>query len=133
MLRDRMQGRNREASAGFFALMLALRPEGGPLPGQLVQATVQAGVAGGKAGVVSGKVAALADATLRGMTAARRKLWHTLFILLAALAVSIPAAVYLSTKIASPASWNDADGRKTPGGTQGSQPKADGDTECRSP
>ncbi len=133
MLRDRMQGRDREASAGFFALVLALRPEGGSLPGHLVDATVQAGVAGGQAGVVSGKVAALVDATLRGMTAARRKLLHTLLILLGALAVSVAATVFLSIKTASPAPFHDANGRKTPGGTQGAQPTAVSGTDCPSP
>jgi RNA polymerase sigma factor (sigma-70 family) len=134
MLRDRMQGRNREAPAGFFALVLAMHPHGGALPGNLVHATtVQAGVAGGKAGIVSGKVAALADATLRGMTAVRRKLLHTLVILLGALAVSVAATVLLSIKLASPAPRDDPSGRKTRTGTQGAQPTAVSGTDCRSP
>ncbi|MBI1917228.1 MAG: sigma-70 family RNA polymerase sigma factor [Planctomycetes bacterium] len=133
MLRDRMQGRNRQAPAGFFALVLALRPDGGPLPGHLVHGTVQAGFAGGQAGVVSGKVAALVDATLRGMAAARRKLLHTLFILLGALAVSVGATVFYSSETASPAPFPDASESNTQNATQGSQPTAVRGTDCRSP
>jgi len=133
MLRDRMQGRNREAPAGFFALVLALRPDGGPLPGHLLHATVQAGVAGGQAGLVSGKVAALVDATLRGMTAARRKLLHTLLILLGAVALAVGVTAFVSLRDASPASFHDASGRKTPGETQGRQPTAVNGTDCGSP
>jgi RNA polymerase sigma factor (sigma-70 family) len=133
MLRDRMQGRNRKAPAGFFALMLAMRPEGGPLPGHLVQTTVQAGVAGGQAGVVSGKVAGLVDATLRGMTAARRKLFHTLLILLGAAALSVAATVLLASKMASPTPLDNPNGSHTPGGSQGSPSTAGSGTDCHSP
>jgi len=67
------------------------------------------------------------------MTAARRKLLHTLLILLGALAVSVAATVFLSIKTASPAPFHDANGRKTPGGTQGAQPTAVSGTDCPSP
>jgi len=127
MLRDRMQGRNREAPAGFFALVLALRPEGGALPEHLLHTTVQAGLAGGKAGLVSGKVAALMDATLRGMTAARRKLLHTLLFLLGAAALSVAATVFFSIANASP--LPDASGTKT----QGPQSTVVSGTNCHSP
>jgi RNA polymerase sigma factor (sigma-70 family) len=133
MLRDRMQGRNRGAPAGFFALVLAMPPEVGSLPGHLVHATVRAGLAGERTGLVSGKVAALVDATLRGTTAARRTLLHTLLILLGALAVSVAATVFFSLEKASPARSHDASGRKTQGGAQGSQSTAGGSTDCRSP
>src|SRR5207245_2536217 len=121
MLRERMQGRNREAPAGFFALVLAIRPEGGPLPGYLVQTTVQAGVASGQAGVVSGKLAALVEATLRSMTAARRKLLHTVLILLAAAAVSVAVTVYSSIGNTSSVPRFDASKGHTQDGAQGSQ------------
>jgi len=133
MLRDRMQGRNREAPAGFFALVLALRPDGGPLPGHLFHATVQAGVAGGQAGVVSGKVAALVDATLRGMTAGGRKLLHTLFILLGAVALSVAATAVFSLASASSGPFRDASGRKSQSGTSGPQSTTVSGSDCCSP
>src|SRR5262245_3349764 len=113
MLRDRMEGRNRAAPAGFFALVLAMRPEAGPLPGHLADATVQAGIAGGQAGIVSGKVAALVNSVLHGMTTARRKLVQTLLILLGAFAVAVAATVFFSTANSSPASFLDTSGSKS--------------------
>jgi RNA polymerase sigma factor (sigma-70 family) len=120
MLRDRMQGRNRGASAGFFALVLTLRPDVGTLPAHLVRGTVQAGVAGGKAGVVSGKVAALVDATLRGMMAARRKLLHTLLILVGAFAMAGAATAVLSSDKDWSSRWGEAKQTTTKDASQGS-------------
>jgi len=91
------------------------------------------GVAGGQVGVLSGKVAGLVDATLRGMTAAKRKLVHTLLILLGATALSVAATVALSIKAASSAPLYDANGRDAQGEYQGRQSTGVGGTDCRSP
>jgi RNA polymerase sigma factor (sigma-70 family) len=69
LLRERMENRRRQAPAGFFALLLALRPEGGFLPDPLIDTTVQAavGLAGGQTGtvLVSPAVGSLVEASLR--------------------------------------------------------------------
>jgi hypothetical protein len=100
LLRDRMLGRRRDAPAGFFAMALAVGAGAASLPRHLVEATVRAaaGLSGGgaaAAGALSGGARALADATLRGMTAARPKLRNTLALLLGAVALAVGVTVVL--------------------------------------
>jgi RNA polymerase sigma factor (sigma-70 family) len=99
LLRDRMLGRRRDAPAGFFAMALAVGSGAASLPRHLVEATVRAaaGLSGGGAAAASAlsSARALADATLRGMTAARPKLRNTLALLLGAVALAAGITVVL--------------------------------------
>jgi RNA polymerase sigma factor (sigma-70 family) len=94
LLRERMEGRRRRAPAGFFALLLALRPEGSFLPEPLIDTTVQSavGLAGGQAGtvLVSPTVGSLVEASLRSRGG--RWLMVALALLLAAAALAFGAS-----------------------------------------
>ena len=87
MLRERMEGRQRQAPAGVLALLLTLGPASGSLPEALVGTTVQSalGLAGGQAEtvLVSPAVVRLVEESL-GASVGRRLL-AALAVLLAAL------------------------------------------------
>jgi RNA polymerase sigma-70 factor (ECF subfamily) len=93
LLRERMQRRHRDAPAGFFALVLALRSETAELPIRLVEGIVPTATG---AGVVSSKVAALVETVLQGMKDARQKVIRTIILLLVALGIAAASAAVIA-------------------------------------
>jgi polysaccharide biosynthesis/export protein len=99
-LRQRMRARGREAPAGVFAVLLALEPGAGSLPGGLVDTTVRAAgewtaTQAGATALVSERVAGLVEAALGGFGLRRKLLLALPWALAAALALG-GAALFAS-------------------------------------